>query len=162
MMIQYIKAAFKDRINELGDDWLDDVSRMRSLDKVDALTQMVAYPDDILNNDYVNGISADVSLICYNHLPVKVKVHLQVFSTTIYVSVVTTTKLFPSILYYTQYFAVFQCLLATICENVHWIKIIPSPVTFLVIFIRLNAVKAAISPMHKKCSPGKKFCIIII
>ena len=63
MMIQYIKAAFKDRINELGDDWLDDVSQMRSLDKVDALTQMVAYPDDILNNDYVNGISADVSLI---------------------------------------------------------------------------------------------------
>lgn len=61
MMIQYIKAAFKERINELGNDWLDDVSRMRSLDKVDAITQMVAYPDDIFNNDYVNGIYADVS-----------------------------------------------------------------------------------------------------
>lgn len=61
MMIQYVKATFKDRINELGNDWLDDVSRKRSLDKVDAITQMVAYPDDILNNDYVNGLYADVS-----------------------------------------------------------------------------------------------------
>ena len=68
MMIEYIKAAFKDRINELGDDWLDDVSRRRSLDKVDAITQMVAYPDDIHNNDYVNGISADVSLWASMHV----------------------------------------------------------------------------------------------
>ena len=64
MMIQYVKAAFKDRINELGNDWLDDTSRSRSLDKVDAVTQMVAYPDDILDNNYVNGLSADVSLSC--------------------------------------------------------------------------------------------------
>ena len=62
MMIKYIKAAFKDRINELGDEWMDDVTRRRSLDKVDAITQMVAYPDNILDNDYVNGISEDVSL----------------------------------------------------------------------------------------------------
>ena len=61
MMIQYIKEAFKERINELGNDWIDDVSRRRSLEKVDAVTQMVAYPDDILDNDYVNGISEDVS-----------------------------------------------------------------------------------------------------
>ena len=62
MMIKYIKAAFKDRINELGNEWMDDVTRRRSLDKVDAITQMVAYPDNILDNDYVNGISEDVSL----------------------------------------------------------------------------------------------------
>lgn len=61
MMIQYIREAFKERINELGDDWLDDVSRRRSLDKVDAITQMVAYPDNIMDNDYVNGISESVS-----------------------------------------------------------------------------------------------------
>ena len=61
MMIKYVKAAFKDRINELGNEWLDDVTRRRSLDKVDAITQMVAYPDNILDNDYVNGISEDVS-----------------------------------------------------------------------------------------------------
>ena len=61
MMVDYVKAAFKDRINELGDDWLDDLSRQRSLEKVDALTQMVAYPDDLMDNNYVNGISNSVS-----------------------------------------------------------------------------------------------------
>ena len=135
MMIQYIKAAFKDRINELGDDWLDDVSRMRSLDKVDAVTQMVAYPDDILNNDYVNGISADVSLLriyppaCERFFEAYY-IHLQMFSTTICLSVITTTKLFPSILYYTQYLQCFSTYYR-IHENFHWIKISPSPVTFV-------------------------------
>ena len=61
MMIDYVKMAFKDRINELGEDWLDDLSRQRSLEKVDAITQMVAYPDDLLDNNYVNGISNSVS-----------------------------------------------------------------------------------------------------
>ena len=71
MMIDYVKEAFKDRINELGDDWLDDLSRQRSLEKVDALTQMVAYPDNLMDNDYVNGISNSVS--CYLVLSVRYK-----------------------------------------------------------------------------------------
>ena len=61
MMIKNIKDAFKDRLNELGNDWLDDESRRRSIEKVDAITQMVAYPDRIMDNNYVNGISESVS-----------------------------------------------------------------------------------------------------
>lgn len=63
MMIDYVKEAFKERINELGDDWLDNFSRQRSLEKVDAVAEMVAYPDDIMDNDYVNGISEAVSCL---------------------------------------------------------------------------------------------------
>ena len=61
MMIKNVKEAFKDRLNELGNDWLDDESRRRSIEKVDAITQMVAYPDRIMDNNYVNGISESVS-----------------------------------------------------------------------------------------------------
>ena len=60
-MIRYIKETFKDRISELGEDWLDDLSLKRSLEKVDAITEMVGYPDRILENSYVNGLSASVS-----------------------------------------------------------------------------------------------------
>ena len=61
MMITDIKEIFKERLNELGNDWLDDTSRRRSIEKVDAITQMVAFPDRILDNNYVNGISETVS-----------------------------------------------------------------------------------------------------
>ena len=61
MMINYVKDAFKDRLNELGGEWLDDESRRRSIEKVNAVTQMVAYPDRIMDNVYVNGISESVS-----------------------------------------------------------------------------------------------------
>ena len=60
MMTKYIMEAFKDRINELGNEWLDDVSRQRSLEKVDAIGEMIAYPDNIMDDDYLNGLYTSV------------------------------------------------------------------------------------------------------
>ena len=62
MMLKYIKDAFKERINELGNDWLDDFSRQRSLEKLDAMSEMIAYPDNIMDDDYLNELYNSVSV----------------------------------------------------------------------------------------------------
>ena len=68
MMISWVKEAFKNRIMELGEEWLDELSEQRSIAKVDAITEMVAYPDQIFDNDYVNGISETVSCVtCFKN-----------------------------------------------------------------------------------------------
>ena len=53
-----IKDAFKVRLEEK--DWLDNVTKERCVEKVDAITQMVAYPDQIDNDTYLNDLYAEV------------------------------------------------------------------------------------------------------
>ena len=59
MIASSIRNAFKEQLRKL--DWLDSNSRQASIEKVDAIIEQVAYPKDIFNNSYLNGLYADVS-----------------------------------------------------------------------------------------------------
>ena len=58
-MIEEVKTAFKQRLETR--DWLDQTTKNRSIDKVNAITQMVAYPDQIFNNTWLNDFYKEVS-----------------------------------------------------------------------------------------------------
>lgn len=59
-MITEVKNAFKARLD--ANTWLDDTTRQRSKDKVDAITQMVAYPDQIDNATYLNELYEELNI----------------------------------------------------------------------------------------------------
>ena len=59
VMIEEVKAAFKVRLQEKA--WLDNTTKKRCEEKVDAITKMVAYPDQIDNNTYINDLYEGVS-----------------------------------------------------------------------------------------------------
>lgn len=59
MMIDYILQGFKERVNQM--DWLSDLSKQRSIEKVEAITSQAAYPVQIFDNDYVNGLYSRVN-----------------------------------------------------------------------------------------------------
>ena len=59
-MIEEVKSAFVVRLEEK--DWLDNTTIERCKEKVDAITQMVAYPDQIDNDTYLNDLYAAVGL----------------------------------------------------------------------------------------------------
>ena len=59
MMIDYILQGFKERVNQM--DWLSDLSKQRSIEKVEAITSQVAYPAQIFDDDYVNGLYSRVN-----------------------------------------------------------------------------------------------------
>ena len=60
MLADYLVQAFRERVNEM--DWLSDLSKQRTLAKVDDIVSMVAYPERIMDNDYVNGLYITVSI----------------------------------------------------------------------------------------------------
>jgi endothelin-converting enzyme len=55
-MIEEVKEAFKSRLEDK--DWLDDTTKERCAEKVDAMTEMVAYPDQISNDTYLDELYA--------------------------------------------------------------------------------------------------------
>ena len=59
MMIDYILQGFKERVNQM--DWLSDLSKQRSIEKVEAITSQAAYPAQIFDNDYINGLYSRVN-----------------------------------------------------------------------------------------------------
>ena len=62
MLADYLVQAFRERVCEM--DWLSDLSKQRTIDKVDNIISMVAYPAQIMDNDYVNGLYVTVSKQC--------------------------------------------------------------------------------------------------
>jgi len=48
-MVQYIKEEFRDILNEV--DWMDDLTRAKAHQKLDAIKDYVAYPKEILDNE---------------------------------------------------------------------------------------------------------------
>ena len=60
-IIDTVKNAFKERLD--NNNWIDDSTRQASKDKVDAITKMVAYPDEISNKTYLNDLYSEVSII---------------------------------------------------------------------------------------------------
>ena len=59
MMINYTLQGFRERVNQM--EWLSDLSKQRSIEKVDAITPQSTYPAQIFDNDYVNGLYSRVS-----------------------------------------------------------------------------------------------------
>ena len=59
MILDYLRQDFRERVSEM--DWLSDLSKQRSIEKVDAITSQIAYPAEIFDNDYVNGLYTTVS-----------------------------------------------------------------------------------------------------
>ena len=57
-MIEEVKTAFKVLLEEK--EWLDSTTKKRCISKVDAITEMVAYPDQIDNDTYINELYAEV------------------------------------------------------------------------------------------------------
>ena len=58
-MIEAIKAAFIERLDQ--NSWLDDETRQASKEKVNAITKMIAHPDQLFDDTYLNTLYADVS-----------------------------------------------------------------------------------------------------
>ncbi len=58
MVIDNIKTAFKERLD--NNDWLDSDTKTKCKDKVDAITEQVAYPDHLFNDTYLNGLYENV------------------------------------------------------------------------------------------------------
>ena len=59
MMLDYLLQGFRERVNETN--WLSTLSKQRSIEKVNEITTQIAYPTQIFNDDYVNGIYSRVS-----------------------------------------------------------------------------------------------------
>ena len=59
MMFDFLMEGFKERVNQM--DWLSDFSKQRSIEKVNAIVAHSAYPAEIFDNNYVNGIYLRVS-----------------------------------------------------------------------------------------------------
>lgn len=59
-MIDAVKAAFIERLNE--NTWLDDTTREASKEKVRAITKMIAFPDQLYNDTYLNHLYADYNV----------------------------------------------------------------------------------------------------
>ena len=59
-MIEAVKAAFVERLETIN-TWLDEETKAASKEKVDAITKMVAFPDQLFNDSYLDGLYADVS-----------------------------------------------------------------------------------------------------
>ena len=58
-MIESVKRAFIERLDV--NTWLDDETKAASKEKVNAITKMVAFPDQLFNDTYLNGLYAEVS-----------------------------------------------------------------------------------------------------
>ena len=59
MMMDFILKGFRERVNQMN--WLSDLSKQRSIEKVDAIISQAAYPAQIFDDDYVNGLYTTVS-----------------------------------------------------------------------------------------------------
>ena len=65
MMVDYLRKGFGERINQM--DWLSDFSKQSSIEKLNAITAYSAYPADIYDADYVNGLYSNVSNLLQLH-----------------------------------------------------------------------------------------------
>jgi predicted metalloendopeptidase len=59
MMVDYLMQGFEERVNQM--DWLSDFSKRASIEKLNAITAHSAYPAEIFDNNYVNGLYSRVS-----------------------------------------------------------------------------------------------------
>ena len=54
MITNELEGAMRERITSR--EWLDDATRQRALSKLRSVRELVAYPDEIFNNNYLNDV----------------------------------------------------------------------------------------------------------
>ena len=59
MITNELEGAIRERITSR--EWLDDATRQRALSKLRSVRELVAYPDEIFNNNYLNDAFSTVS-----------------------------------------------------------------------------------------------------
>ena len=57
-IVENVKSAFKERLD--ANQWLDAQTKALCKDKVDAITKQVAYPEQLFNDTYLNGLYEQV------------------------------------------------------------------------------------------------------
>lgn len=57
-MVGNIRSEFKNIVRNV--DWMDDKTRQSALEKVDAMTTHIAYPDELLDNNKLIGFYGNV------------------------------------------------------------------------------------------------------
>jgi len=66
-MASYIRTAFKEDILEKL-DWMDDATKARALKKLDKMDQFIAYSDEFLEKDKVDGIYKTIEIVENDYL----------------------------------------------------------------------------------------------
>jgi len=59
-MVVELRQAMRERVGSR--EWLDEETRKRATEKVDAITDMIAYPDQILNDTYLDWVYAEYNI----------------------------------------------------------------------------------------------------
>ena len=67
-MIESVKRAFIKRLDNVN-TWLDEETKAASKEKVNAITKMVAFPDQLYNDTYLNQLYVDVRKECFAQRP---------------------------------------------------------------------------------------------
>jgi len=60
-MASYLKKAFKEEMLEKL-DWMDEVTRKKALEKLKAMSQFIAYEDEYLDKNIVDGFHKDIKI----------------------------------------------------------------------------------------------------
>ena len=61
-MLDYVRVSFKERLD--NNTWIDNTTRNRCKEKVDAVSTFTSYPDQLFDNGYLNNLYAKV---CFVH-----------------------------------------------------------------------------------------------
>ena len=59
-MLKYVRASFKERLD--NNTWLDDTTRDRCKEKVDAVSTFTSYPNQLFDDNYLNNLYVKVCL----------------------------------------------------------------------------------------------------
>ena len=52
-MISYLKSSFKKILKDI--DWMDDTTKSKAFDKLEAMKRFIAYPDELTDEAVVEG-----------------------------------------------------------------------------------------------------------
>ncbi len=57
-MVEFVKRAFREVVDKL--DWMDEATKERAYTKLDAMREVIAYPDEILDAEKMNAYHAEL------------------------------------------------------------------------------------------------------
>ena len=57
-MVVHLKRAFREVVDEI--DWMDEDTKVSAYEKLDSMKQVIAYPEEILDNDMMNDYHKDL------------------------------------------------------------------------------------------------------
>ena len=65
-MTKYLRKAFKKMLKDL--EWMDEETKVEAQKKLENMRQFIAYPDEFLDQEKVDGIYEDIEMNDYNYL----------------------------------------------------------------------------------------------